>query len=175
MSSESRSKLHQELEQVYSTHAPRLRAIGGKSHSQDAADVVHDAFVKALAAGRRQTIRDPLHFVFKITRNTVLSRLRDRVRREQRDERSTEEREELIDTAAGTEQVVLASERLGRAMDIISRMPPRRREAFLLHRMEELSYAEAARRMGISPKAIEKHISLAMAQLHREMDEPGPK
>jgi RNA polymerase sigma-70 factor (ECF subfamily) len=52
---------------------------------------------------------------------------------------------------------------------VIERMPPRRREAFLLCRIEELTYAQAGRRMGVTVHAIEKHMSAAMAQLHAEL------
>jgi RNA polymerase sigma factor (sigma-70 family) len=159
-------RLADELEKVYTANATRLREIGGRSQPQDAADVVHDAFAKTLDAGRRQTIRDPLHFVFKVTRNTVLSRLRDSVRRMVRPFHEEEHAEPTV----SLEHSALASERLSRAMLIIEGMPTRRREAFLLHRIEELSYAQIARRMKISIKAVEKHMSMALAQLHREID-----
>ncbi|MNF12837.1 putative RNA polymerase sigma factor FecI [compost metagenome] len=61
-------------------------------------------------------------------------------------------------------------------MTVIDAMPERRREAFLLHRIENLSYPKIARRMGVSVKAVEKHISSAMVQLSRGMqaDDVGP-
>jgi RNA polymerase sigma-70 factor (ECF subfamily) len=48
-------------------------------------------------------------------------------------------------------------------------MPGRRREAFLLHRIEGLSYVDIARRMGVSVKSVEKHLSAAMLELVRKM------
>jgi RNA polymerase sigma factor (sigma-70 family) len=161
-------ELGEQLEKVYLDNAARLREIGGRANRQDAADVVQEAFAKTLDAGRRQTIRDPVRFVFKVTRNVVLNRLREGVRSFVR---PLHEDEEPEDTRAGIEQAALSSERLQRALGIINRMPARRREAFLQHRIEELSYAEVAQRMGVTVKAVEKHISAAMAQLYREMDE----
>ncbi len=168
MSADEQPKLGDQLEKVYLENEKRLHQIGGRGNRQDAQDVVQEAFVKTLDAGRRQTIRDPLRFVFKVTRNVVLNSLREGVRSVVR---PFHDEEELVDTStAGTEQTVLTSERLRRAMDIIDRMPARRREAFLQHRVEELSYAEVAQRMGISIKAVEKHISAAMAYLYQEID-----
>jgi RNA polymerase sigma factor (sigma-70 family) len=158
--------LSEELGKIYEAKAPQLREIGGQSKGQDAADVVHDAFAKTLEAGRRHSIRDPLHFVFKVTRNTMLSRLRYRVRHSEH----TFHEEVHAEQTADTERVVMASERLHRAMQIIENMPARRREAFLLHRLEEMRYEQIAKHMGVSLKAVEKHISAALAQLHREME-----
>lgn len=45
---------------------------------------------------------------------------------------------------------------------LVECLPPRQREAFLLSRSEGLTYNEIAGRMGISVKAVEKHISLAL-------------
>ena len=165
-SDDKESQLADELGKIYTDNAPRLRAIGGRSQAQDAADVVQDAFVKTLDAGRHRSILDPLHFVFKVTRNTMLSRVRAGERRAAHPFRE----EEHAGLAADTEQVVLASERLRLAIEIIERMPSRRREAFLLHRVDELRYEQIAKHMGVSLKAIEKHISAALAQLHREME-----
>ena len=50
-------------------------------------------------------------------------------------------------------------------MASIEAMPPRRREVFLLHRVEELTYAQIARRLNVTIKAVEKHMHLAMRQL----------
>ncbi|WP_369015004.1 sigma factor-like helix-turn-helix DNA-binding protein [Escherichia coli] len=36
-------------------------------------------------------------------------------------------------------------------------------------RMEELTYAQAARRMGVTVHAIEKHMTAAMAQLSKAL------
>ncbi len=166
MSSKEQHKLADELERIYVDNAERLRRIGGASRAQDAGDVVHDAFAKTLAAGRRQDIRDPLHFVFRVARNTVLSRLRDGMRWITR----PFSEEEDAEVAVSAEHAVVASERLHRAMTIINGMPARRREAFLLHRIDELSSAQIAKRMHISLKAVEKHISAALAQLHKEID-----
>ncbi len=165
MSADKDQGLADELGKVYNLNFARLHQIGGRSPGNEAADIVHDAFAKTLDAGRRRKIRDPLRFVFKVTRNTTLRRLRDGFRRVMRPFE-----EEYGGTAVNTEQVVLASERLWRAVGIIENMPARRREAFLLHRLEELNYAQIAERMGVSCKAVEKHISAALAQLRREID-----
>lgn len=156
------------LEDVYVSEGRRLTLVGARAGMEDAADVVQESFAKALAADKARPIRDPLHFMFRVVRNTALSRLRDRARHPVR---GFAAQEDFASSDPSVERALLASERLRRALAIIERMPERRREAFVMHRVEELSYPQIARRMGVSIKAVEKHISLAMAQLHREIED----
>jgi RNA polymerase sigma factor (sigma-70 family) len=166
MSSKEGPKLAAELDRVYLDNARRLQQIGGKAHPQDAADIVQEAVARTLEAGQRHAIRDPLRFLFKVTRNVVLTRLREKDRHPS----SPLHEQDPLDTGIGPEQAAVVSERLQQAMAIIERMPERRREAFMLHRINELTYAEVAGRMDISIKAVEKHISAAMSQLYAELD-----
>ena len=55
-------------------------------------------------------------------------------------------------------------------MAAIDSLPPRQREVFLLHRMEEMNYLQIARRAGISIKAVEKHMRQAMKHLAGSLD-----
>jgi RNA polymerase sigma-70 factor (ECF subfamily) len=51
----------------------------------------------------------------------------------------------------------------------ISKLPEKTRTAFLLSRMDDMSYAEIANGFGLSVKAIEKHISKAKKILREEI------
>jgi RNA polymerase sigma-70 factor (ECF subfamily) len=73
--------------------------------------------------------------------------------------------ENTVDPAADPERSLIGSQRLQRVMAAIEAMPPRRREVFLLHRVDELTYAQIARRLNVTIKAVEKHMHLAMRQL----------
>ena len=44
----------------------------------------------------------------------------------------------------------------------LAQLPPRRRQVFLMSRQQDLSYAAIAKELGVSIKAVEEHISLAM-------------
>ena len=72
---------------------------------------------------------------------------------------------ELVDA----EDVALleARDMLRRIEAAIGELPDRTREIFMAHRFEDLTYPEIARSMGISVKTVEKHISLALRELHR--------
>ena len=155
------------LDKAYRDEAGRLRSLAARAGRDEADDIVHDAVVKTLEAGRRTEILEPVRFLFHVTRNTLLDSLRSRTRRERVLEYGLEET--AADPSPAAEHRLLASENLKRALAVIDDMPPRRREAFLLCRMEELTYAQAARRMGVTVHAIEKHMTAAMAQLSKAL------
>jgi RNA polymerase sigma-70 factor (ECF subfamily) len=59
------------------------------------------------------------------------------------------------------DEVLAARERLERVREGLSRLTPRTREIFLMHRLDEMKYREIAERLGISQSAVEKHIAKA--------------
>ena len=58
---------------------------------------------------------------------------------------------------------------LARIRDIINRLPERRREIYLLNRIDGMSYTEIAKHCDISVKAVEKHIGKALSTLRKEL------
>jgi RNA polymerase sigma-70 factor (ECF subfamily) len=52
---------------------------------------------------------------------------------------------------------------------ILAVLPEKQREVFLMSRMEELSYKEIADRLGLSVKAVEKRMSLALSELRNKL------
>lgn len=61
-------------------------------------------------------------------------------------------------------------DRLRRLEAAIMKLKPTSREIFLARRMDGLSYAEIAESTGLSMRAVERHMSKAIAKLSRLMD-----
>ncbi|HEY2008912.1 MAG TPA: sigma-70 family RNA polymerase sigma factor [Rhizomicrobium sp.] len=59
------------------------------------------------------------------------------------------------------DEVLAARVRLERVREGLSRLTPRTREVFLMHRLDDMKYREIAERLGISQSAVEKHIAKA--------------
>ncbi|HEX4177243.1 MAG TPA: sigma-70 family RNA polymerase sigma factor [Rhizomicrobium sp.] len=59
------------------------------------------------------------------------------------------------------DEVLAARARLERVREGLSRLTPRTREVFLMHRLDDMKYREIAERLGISQSAVEKHIAKA--------------
>jgi RNA polymerase sigma factor (sigma-70 family) len=59
------------------------------------------------------------------------------------------------------DEVLAARARLERVRQGLSRLTPRTREVFLMHRLDDMKYREIAEHLGISQSAVEKHIAKA--------------
>jgi RNA polymerase sigma-70 factor (ECF subfamily) len=64
-----------------------------------------------------------------------------------------------------TENTLEHKETLQLVYGAIDRMPPMRKQVFMMSRMEHLSYAQIAEKLSISPKTVENHIILALRYL----------
>lgn len=100
--------------------------------------------------------------IFRIARTCFIDNLRTRAKRR-----------ELIDkVSAGRSEVFSYMELPDQERHIhiaLASLPPNRRRAFMLSRMEGLSYKEIALKMEISDRTVEKHISMALKQLKKIM------
>jgi RNA polymerase sigma factor (sigma-70 family) len=152
-------------------------AQGRRRNSQgvgDADDVAQDACVRVLDR-QPHNVRDPLRYLFRIARNLVIDRRRKRVR-----DAALSDSLAVIEFGsnypADPERILAGKQDLERVLAAIACLPPRCREAFMLHRFDGLSYAAIARRMGVSTSMVEKHIAEAMLRVTRAAvaQERGP-
>lgn len=167
MKQASRTAVTKDLEAACRSGADGLRAITRRVPGEEA-DLAQEACLKLVEIAHREPVEAPGRLLFRLARNVVIDRLRSRMRAGrifQADDAYAQHPSSVPDP----ERSLLASERLQRALSVIQDMPPRRREAFLLHRVEGFSHLQIAARMGVSVKAVEKHISAAMLQLSRGM------
>ncbi len=71
-------------------------------------------------------------------------------------------------------QVLISKELTKKIQESVSRLPEKCREIFEMSRFEGLSYAEIADALGVSVKAVEKHMSKALKTLRHELAEYLP-
>jgi RNA polymerase sigma factor (sigma-70 family) len=133
-------------------------------------DTVQDACVRALQVPAPETISDPVRYVLRIARNLFIDRRRKGKREAQLFEHSIDVAL-AADDRPGPERVLAGKESLAGILAAIEKLPPRCREAFVLHRFENLSYPLIAHRMAISISAVEKHVAEAMVRLKRAREE----
>ncbi|KJV34751.1 RNA polymerase sigma factor [Luteibacter yeojuensis] len=134
----------------------------GQLHDGDAAgDLAQEAYARALgaqAAGREP--RDFRSLLYRIARNLIVDRHRRASVRQHTDIDAVHDLS--APAAAQPENAAAAQQQVAAMLAVIDALPPRCREAFVLHKFEQLPHAEVAARMGISRNAVEKHIIRAL-------------
>lgn len=159
----SKPKLDEELGRAFVERRQNLRDIASRAGRAGADEVVQDAFLEIVAYSKGREIRKVDNLLSRIVRSVALRRIRDRKKKSGL--LWSEAGENLVDLAADPERSLIGVQRLQRVMAAIDVMPAKRREVFLLHRVEEMTFPQIARRLGVSVKTVEKHMHLAMLQL----------
>jgi RNA polymerase sigma-70 factor (ECF subfamily) len=156
------------LDMLYRSESPRLvRSIKRRASSGDEAlDLVHDLFVRLakLGAGARLELGKPEAYLSRMATNL----LRDRARTaatHQSDRHVTVDEESL--PATDQHRLLESRDMLRRVEAAMLKLRPITREIFMAHRLDGLSHAQIAERTGLSAKAVEKHMSKAIAQITR--------
>lgn len=132
------------------------------------ADIRQETYARVYAASRDNRPTNPKAFLFATARHLMA----DRIRRERivsiHAAGDTDFLNVLVDELTPEERVSAAQDlaRLARAYD---QLPPRCREVFWLRRIKEIPQKEAAARLNVSEKAIEKHLANATRLLAQYM------
>jgi len=71
------------------------------------------------------------------------------------------------------DEQVTAQQTLEQLWKVITTLPPRTQEIYVLNRIEELSYSQIARHCRISEKAVEKHMHRALTAIRHRLGSGG--
>lgn len=150
---------------LYQAHASELHGFARRRVGrQEAEDVVQDAYLHLLQRGTAATLDQPRAYLFRIAANLAV----DFARKAKIRLRYTGEGFELEDTAAvsaNPEAAAGASMELARLHASLSKLPPLCRNAFLLNRVEGLTHAEIAGRLGVSVRTVDRFMVRAWDHL----------
>jgi RNA polymerase sigma-70 factor, ECF subfamily len=137
-------------------------ALVGRQRGEDVAQEVYLRAVRALPRFRGES--SARTWLLAIARNTCVDELRTSSRRRRRDAAIAAVRTDpsVTPDASGTTEVD----------DLLSRLEPERRTAFVLTQLLGLAYAEAATICGCSPGTIASRVSRARADLAAFLAEP---
>lgn len=143
----------------------RIRAQVGSS--EEASDLVQEAFSRLLGARAGSSLRNPGAFLNRIVRNLLIDRSR---RNAVRPPFVSLEPETDVAVPPDQGQALELDQMRQRYRNIIDALPPRTRQVFLLHRVDELGYREIAERLDISIRTVEWHIAQAIYRIGKELD-----
>lgn len=149
-----------------------------------AADLVHEAYVRVLALQKTgQPVHQPRALLYRTARNLLIDHGRRQAVRAAPTDAEDAPLPDVADVPAPRgcepEAALASAQGVAALLAAIEALPPRCREAFLLHKFDGLPHAEVAARMGISRKMVEQHIQRAMQACRRcraamDPDDPAP-
>jgi RNA polymerase sigma-70 factor (ECF subfamily) len=144
------------LMRFFERRAPQLKS--------DTDDLTQEVFVRLASRRECQPIEHVDGYIFQTASSVLADRARRQAVRAADKHVCYDEGEHAVEDFS-PERVLLAREQVAMVRTVLERLPDRVRAAFLLHRFEELSYSEIAKRLGVSVSSIEKYISQALKEL----------
>jgi RNA polymerase sigma-70 factor (ECF subfamily) len=159
------------LEALYREQSPRLlKSLSRRTSGRDEArDLVQEIFCRIARLGAEGPLRleRPQAYLSRMATNLLRDRSKSAARRMAASHVPADEA-----TLAGHDQQRLLETRdmLMRVQQAMLKLRPKTREIFMAHRIDGLSYAEIAKRTGLSVKGVEKQMSKAIAKIDRMMD-----
>ncbi|MDE2562725.1 MAG: RNA polymerase sigma factor [Sphingomonadales bacterium] len=157
------------IEDAFVSERSRLLRYLERRAGQDAApDLVQEVFLRAMGSGESRRLANPAAFLQRIARNLLI----DRARKRARDNVVVFPFEEERDIARPAEQEwgLEAADLLKLYEAAIDDLPEKTRRVFLMHRVDELSYRDIHRKLGISIATVEYHMIKALAHIARTVD-----
>jgi RNA polymerase sigma-70 factor (ECF subfamily) len=142
-----------------------------RAPSGEVEDLVQEVFVRLLARRAGDPIQDPERYLFRVAAAVLADHHRRSALRKAEQERHLSEAREF--DAISPERSLIDIESLDCILAALEQLPPRTRHAFVLHRFENMTYAEIALRMGVTRSGVEKLIMRALSQLMAALESAG--
>jgi len=144
-------------------------ALGLLPSAQDAEEIVQNVFMAVWNQRRTMQISTSLlSYLYGIARHMVYTMIHEKMRQESFVNYFLSQKKEYSHI---TEDTVFYNDLLVRIQKLLSDLPERRREIFLLSRNEGLSYAEIAEKLGISENTVDTQIRHALNYLRNKIIE----
>lgn len=157
---------------IFRRYYPRLRAYCAKFVGDEADDVAQDCFMSLWNKTPQYQQGMLKSLLFTFARNACLNNLKHKAVIDFKSTDDSPEGSERLykdDFAPNADEPLLMDELRENLQNAIEELPARTKEAFLLSRVEELSYAEIAAKMNVTVKAVEKNISKALSHLRQRL------
>lgn len=130
-------------------------------NSHEAQDLVQQTFERLLTRYGQVPLENQRALLYEVARNLLI----DRYRQQQRCQYESDDALAEVPAARECQPEVIIDQRqrLQLLQGVLLSLPPRRRQAFVLHKIEGRRQTEVAQIMHISVNMVERHIMLAIA------------
>ncbi|MBB5707369.1 sigma-70 family RNA polymerase sigma factor [Sphingopyxis panaciterrulae] len=155
------------IEAIYTAHRPQLVSfLRRRADPQDIGDLVQDCFLRLVASKDEVVakIEKPGAYLVRAARNIFADRSRV-MKLGAKARHHVYEDEEF--SGPDPHNALEARDMMRRVEERLSRLKPKTRDIFLMHRFDGMSYEEIAAKTGMSEKGVEKQIAKAMTALLR--------
>jgi RNA polymerase sigma-70 factor (family 1) len=136
---------------------------------EEAEEITQDIFVKVWVNRHRlPEVKDFKNYLFILGRNHLVSAIRKKVM-----DTTANDEEDLPGTLLLPDHQVEYKETWRHLINGLEQLPPQQKAVFTLSRMENLSHAEIAERLGISKRTVKFHLVQALNFLREYLRYPG--
>jgi len=145
----------------------------------EAEDLTQEVFIRIARHPHKQNEKNAYGYVFMIAANLLKDWGRHRTVRQANRHRSLSQIPENVGVPRPLveeftpERVLSGRENLKCIESVLLAMSERRREIFVLSRLENMNHRDIAVRFGISVSAVEKHVMKAIAAIAERVEEVG--
>jgi RNA polymerase sigma-70 factor (ECF subfamily) len=141
-------------------HEPLIRAVLRDLcvYDLDPEDILQEVYTRILSQPSLEAIHNPKQYALQIAKSLVVDHIRH-MRVVSITFSGNMETLSVPSPESTAEERLLKQEEFNAVAGVVEKLPARCREVLLLRRIEGLSQREVAKRLGISEKAVEKHMS----------------
>src|ERR1700722_7302528 len=169
------SESHEALmERLYSEHNQALiRFLMTRVDSeQEAQDVAHEAYVRMLQLDARGAVSYLSAYLFRTAANIAI----DRIRRTQTGQRAHQSVSRALGEAAfpARGHPIASRQELELIARYLEELPPKCRQAFYLHRIQDMGLDEIARELGVSKRMVHHYLLRAIVHCRARLDGAAP-
>jgi RNA polymerase sigma-19 factor, ECF subfamily len=137
-------------------------------NKSDARDIAHEAYVRLLRLDRKDLIRDPQPYVYRLATHLIHEFELKRRADDARLVRWTEE-QALTAEAALPQADIDAPVLRARIHEALEALSPTCRAVVVLHRRDGLTYEEIAAHLGISVGMVKKHLAVGLRHCRSQL------
>ena len=157
------------LEEIYVVFAPKVRSfVTHYIGKEEAEDLTQDIFLKIWQSRNKISsilIRDLDSYIFRISKNYVLDRLKHKKIEKRYINESVAETAGSEPQSRSTEEKIDNRSEILRVNERMQQLSELQRRIFYMQRAEGKTYNEISRELGISEKTVQYHISTVLNKL----------
>lgn len=160
------------LKGLFLAHRRELQAyLTDKLKDADtAADLTQETFLRYAEQGstNNAAVSNGRSYLYRTAHNLAVDYVRQKTR-QKTEVASHDDMADVADDRPSQEDEADARQKLDRLRSIVAELPERTRQIFVLNRIEGLSYAETAERLGISESSVQKHLAKALLHVTKRL------